>query len=309
MFVDGNPASTAAGKLVGKIQSSPAEIRVPETGKRMYFHLKPVKGDIRTVTTRGLPLEGAAKFRGLGGYRTSDGKYVRWGKVFRSSNLAGLTEGDYTYLASIGLKVICDVRTDFERKRQPTEWKGPEPRFLLLPIGSEEMIRNASVSFDPKNAAASQSSVVSETRGDEMFIADYAGQYDRAFHQLAAAQTPLMLHCSAGRDRTGTFAALLLTMLGVPRETVVEDYLLTGKYLLSDANLERMASDTQKSINLSARPDPQSLRVRLAMKREVMDSTFRVIDERFGSFDAYRKNQLHISDEELAKMRQLLLEP
>lgn len=309
VFADDNPDKIAAAKPIEKITKSPADIHVSETGGRIYFHLKPAHGTTRTVATRQLPLEGAANFRDLGGYRTIDGKYVRWGRAFRSNNLAGLTAGDYKFLESIHLKVVCDVRTQFERTRQPTKWLGPEPDFLLAPIGDEAMIRNTSSMFDLKNAAATQSSLVSETRGYEQFIAEYAGQYDKVFHRMASGELPLMFHCSAGRDRTGTFAALLLNMLGVPRETVVQDYLLTGKYLLSDANLETMASDIQKSMGLVTRPHPASLKARLVMKREVIESTFRVIDERYGSFDAYRRNQLHLSDEEREKIRSLMLEP
>jgi protein-tyrosine phosphatase len=308
VFSDDSPDRITASKPVAVVKTSPADIRVPELKGRVYFHLKPEHGNLRTVSTRQLPLEGAANFRDLGGYRTSNGKSIRWGKVYRSNNLAGLTDADYKFLESIHLKLVCDVRTEYERNQQPTKWQGTPPQFLLAPIGSETMIREASASFDPKSAAASQSALVSETRGYEQFIAEFAGQYDLVFHRLAAGEVPLMFHCSAGRDRTGTFAALLLTMLGVPRQTVVEDYVLTGKYLLADTNIEKMASDLQKSMGLSSKPDIASLRTRLEMKPAVIESTFRVIDERYGSFDAYRRDQLHITDAQMDIIRKLLLE-
>lgn len=310
LFVDGSPEQIKAAGPLAVVQSSPAEVRVAEPKGRLYFHLKQKRGGaVRTVSTRQLPLEGAANFRDLGGYRTSDGQSVKWGKVYRSNNLAGLTDGDYQYLRSIGLRLVCDVRTEFERTRQPTRWQGPAPDFLLTPIGSEALIRSASSSFDPKNKAASQTSLVSETRGYEQFITEYAGEYDKVFHRLLAADgLPLVLHCSAGRDRTGMFAAMLLTMLGVPRETVVDDYLLTGKYLLSDSAVQKMATDIQKSMGLSAPPDIAYLKERLEMKRAVMDSSFQVIDEHYGSFENFRREKLHISDDELVRMKALLLE-
>ncbi len=306
VFADGDPDQIHSAQPVATLNASPAEIHIPEPPGRVYFHLKPTEGSARTVSTRRLPLDGASNFRDLGGYRTSDGKYVRWGKVYRSNNLSGLSARDYEFLETIGLKIVCDVRTAYERERQPTHWQGRAPEFLLAPIGTEEMVRASASSFSDPQAAAKLAAIVSPTRGYELFITDYAGEYARAFHSLAGGDVPFMLHCSGGRDRTGTFAALLLTMLRVPRETVVEDYLLSEKYLVTDANVQKMAADMQKSMGLQSPPDLGLIRSRMAMHPEVIESTFRVIDEKFGSFDEYRRNQLHVSDSDLEKIRSLL---
>ena len=305
---DNNSDTIDSPNPVVTVEKSPVELRNIEIVGRAYFHLKPARGRMRTVATRQLPLEGAANFRDLGGYRTKDGRYVRWGKVYRSGNLAGLTDSDYNFLEAIHLKLICDVRTQAERKQQQTKWQGPKPAFLLAPIGEEAMTRNGSANSNPTNARAPRSSGVLEKRGYEELIVHYAAQYEKVFHRLAAGDVPLMVHCSSGRDRTGMFAALFLHMLGVPRETVIQDYLLTEKYLPSDSNIEnKIAYDIQESMG-ATHNNHASLRTRFAMKREVMDSTFRVIDERYGSFNVFRRTQLHISDAELGEIRAMMLE-
>src|SRR5256886_15356430 len=112
------------------IRKTPAEVSIPGQTGRIYFHLKPASGPTRVVSIRRLPLEGAKNFRDLGGYRTSDGHYVRWGFVYRSNHLVNLTAKDFEYLNSLGIRLICDVRSDSERARAPDHWVGTTPEFL-----------------------------------------------------------------------------------------------------------------------------------------------------------------------------------
>src|SRR5207247_138916 len=83
---------------------SPVDISLPDDGRRIYFHLKPTNGRPRVTAVRRLPLDGAINFRDVGGYPTSDGRFVRWGVVYRSEQLSGLTPNDYAYLNRLGLR-------------------------------------------------------------------------------------------------------------------------------------------------------------------------------------------------------------
>jgi protein-tyrosine phosphatase len=119
---------------VAKTKSSPVDVTVKEPG-RVYFHLKPKTGPTRVVSIRHLPMEASFNFRDLGGYKTTSGKYVRWGLIYRSGRLDGLTEKDYSYLQSIGLKLICDFRMADQYTVGETKWKGsPAPEILHDPI-------------------------------------------------------------------------------------------------------------------------------------------------------------------------------
>src|ERR1700730_15049061 len=133
VFVSSRPDRTDSDKPTLTVRKSPVEVSAPGRTGRIYFHLKPASGVTRVVSVRRLPLQGAANFRDLGGYRASDGRYVRWGLVYRSNHLANLTANDYRYLAGLGIRLVCDVRTEDERKRSPTRWIGPAPEFLAAP--------------------------------------------------------------------------------------------------------------------------------------------------------------------------------
>src|SRR5438270_5386691 len=119
VYASSRPDRIDSGKPAARIHSAPAIVSVPQDSGRVYFHLKPASGPPRVVPVRRLPLGRASNFRDLGGYRTSDGQYVRWGLVYRSGYLADLTGADYEYLNRLGIRLVCDVRADRERMRSP----------------------------------------------------------------------------------------------------------------------------------------------------------------------------------------------
>src|ERR1700730_11481217 len=106
-------------KPVGILRKATGTISVPDRSGRVYFHLRSSNGAIRVVSVRRLRLDGASNCRDLGGYRTGDGHYVRWGLVYRSGYLVNLTSKDSEYLHTLGIRLVCDVRADGERLRAP----------------------------------------------------------------------------------------------------------------------------------------------------------------------------------------------
>ena len=109
----------------------------------------------------------------------------------------------------------------------------------------------------------------------------------------------MLYHCTAGKDRTGTFSAILLTMLGVPRAVVMEDYLLTNEYIATPGSIEAM---------LARGVSRESAMTTLGVDRIYLDSMFQAIDKEFGSFDEYRRKALGISDANLTALQAKLLE-
>ena len=109
---------------------------------------------------RRLPLEGASNLRDLGGYATADGRHVRWGLVYRSDQLARLTDNDYEYLARLGIATVCDFRRDDERQRAVTRWRGSNPPQTLLRLPAA---RAATARPDPA-AALSAGGTADEDR-------------------------------------------------------------------------------------------------------------------------------------------------
>jgi protein-tyrosine phosphatase len=316
---DGGPvtvyASSSADKIdtskpVAVIRKSPAEVSVPGRTGRVYFHLKPEHGPTRVVSIRRLPLQGAVNFRDLGGYQTADGKYVRWGRIYRSDYLAGLTAADYQYLADLKIGLVCDLRTDFERKRSPTTWQGKAPEFLVVPVGDDKSIGASMAAFKSalESGEVSQASAGDSGYADMLFI--YRDQYARVLHRIADGAEPVLTHCSGGADRTGVYAALLLAALGVPREVILDDYNLTPRYFLDEKNLKTTLKDMQAWAGLDHPPDPSLARAQFGRWSSArIESMFRAIDAKYGSFDAFLKDGLQVSQADVARLRQRLLEP
>jgi protein-tyrosine phosphatase len=282
VFASSQPDRIDSAKAVLTTRQSPAEVSIPERPSRVFFHLRPASGTTRVVSIRRLPLEGAVNFRDLGGYRTSDGRYVRWGLAYRSNQLSNLTARDYEYLKSLGIRLVCDVRTEAEQLRSPTHWAGDPPEFLSTPI---------------------------ESGGYDRYVIDDAPQVGAILGRLAAGSLPAVEHCSGGKDRTGVFSAILLTALGVPHKVVVEDYLLTTRYVLSPESLPQTTADLQRILGLAKPPDAAYVRERMTTKPETLESAFEAIHRWYGSFDNYLANGLRLSESQIAMLRVRLLEP
>jgi protein-tyrosine phosphatase len=308
VFASSHADRIDSGKPLLTIRQAPAEVSVPERSGRIYFHLKPASGPTRVVSIRRLPLEGAKNFRDLGGYRSADGRYVRWGLVYRSNYLVDLTPKDFAYLNALGIRLVCDVRSEAERARAPDQWVGNAPEFFSIPIGP-----NRDGTLTPEELKQRVASLNNEsrnsTRGYDKLAVDFAPQFGSILRRLAAGDVPAVEHCSSGKDRTGVFSAILLTALGVPREVVIQDYLLTTRYLLAPDSIEKTTADLQKILGLSEPPDAATVQALMTTKPGTLDATFESLDKTYGSFDSYLQNALKISDSDLAALRQRLLEP
>jgi protein-tyrosine phosphatase len=269
--------------------------------------LKPVSGATRVVSIRRLPLEGARNFRDLGGYLTSDGRYVRWGLAYRSNYLVNLTAKDSEYLNSLGIRLVCDVRAEGERIRAPDHWLGHPPEFLSVPIGPN---RDGTLAPDElkRRVASINAQTKDSVRGYDYAI-DYAPQYGKILRRIAAGDLPVVEHCTSGKDRTGVFSAILLTALGVPREVVIQDYLLTNRYMLAPDSIESTTADLQKIFGLAEPPQTAVVKTIMTARRETLEATFDSITKTYGSFDNYLRDGVKLADSELAIIRHRLLEP
>ena len=306
VFASAQPDRFDSAKPVGIIRNVPVNISVPDHPGRIYFHLRSSTGATRVVSLRRLPLEGAKNFRDLGGYRNSDGQYVRWGLVYRSGYLADLTKQDYEYLSGLGIRLVCDVRADGERMRSPTNWVGGSPEFLSVPIGpnrdgtmtAEDLKRRVAAANDPNKVPAAYDFAIKD-----------AEQYGKILHRIVAGDLPAVEHCTSGKDRTGVFSAILLTALGVPREVVIQDYLLTEHYLLAPDSFESTRAQLQKIFGLAEPLDESSVKAIMTLRPQTIEATFDAISKTYGSFDNYLRDAVKLSDADRTILRQRLLEP
>jgi protein-tyrosine phosphatase len=252
-------------------------------------------------------LEGAANFRDIGGYPTADGHHVRKGLVYRSNQLSDLTSRDYERLNALGIKLVCDFRTDGERLRSPTQWQGSTPPEMMR----AQIMKEADVNLSPdllRELTSRSSSAALGQAYERMVTAEPAAEYGQLYKQIAAGKLPTIAHCTAGKDRTGVFSAVLLTILGVPRESVIEDYMLTGEYMSSPQVLARAAKDMQRAFGTADAPDEATVRAIYAMHAEVLTNTFATIDRLYGSFDGFVRDGLKLTPSDVASLRTQLLE-
>jgi protein-tyrosine phosphatase len=192
------------------------------------------------VVTRSrlLPLVGAYNFRDLGGYPTLDGRSTRWGRLFRSDGLHELTPEDLDVLRELGLACVIDLRTPAELERTGRGPLEQEPiRYFHLPLlpGGDQ----------PAPEAAQQNLT------DRYFwYLDIGRQTFVDAFALAAdgASYPLVFHCAAGKDRTGVFAALTLSIVGVEPAVIVEDYVLTQSRMELIMERIRRNSDSEERV-------------------------------------------------------------
>jgi protein-tyrosine phosphatase len=250
---------------------------------------------------RVIPLEGGRNFRDLGGYTTLDGRRVKWGKLFRSGSMASLTPADYDRLSKLAIRTVCDLRTVQERAAEPNKWRevanigywareqgesfGELRKVMAAGLSTPEMARSAMI------------------EGYRQLPFDQAPAHRALFSRLCAGEVPLVFNCAAGKDRAGTAAALILSALGVPRETVVDDYVLTDRVV----DLEAIFMDRKRNgelTNLSRSVASAILKADPSYLHAALDA----VEERHGTVAAYLHEALGVTDQALFNMRQSLLE-
>ena len=239
-----------------------------------------------------LRLEGVSNLRDLGGYRTAGGRRVRRGLVFRSAALARLTPADVAQVARLGLRRICDLRGVEESRAAPTRLDGPV--IVPLPIeptvgaGLRDILRTKQATGEALEAVLTDAYVA--------YALASGAQYRAILALLLQGAMPLLFHCSAGKDRTGFGAALLLTALGVPWETVVADFQATDRL---------WRRDTVHTSDLPAGLQEKLLRAEPAYLTAAFDAARR----KHGSLDAYLAEALDLGPANRAKLQAALLEP
>jgi protein-tyrosine phosphatase len=239
--------------------------------------------------TRRLAWEGVLNARDLGGYRTSDGRETRWGAVVRSDSLAALTPAGRDALVDYGVRAMVDLRLPDEVAERPNPFAEPDTHGIGY----------TNVSFiDP--AATPPEDVT--TLAD-----DYKAMLDRFQPAVAAVMAAIadapeggvLVHCAAGKDRTGLVSALLLGLVGVAPETIAADYALTAECLRprDEEWLENGPGD---------RAEREELLMRFAPTAGVLLEVLDHLNDRYGGVEPYLR-QAGVAADDLARLRARLL--
>jgi protein-tyrosine phosphatase len=240
-----------------------------------------------------LPLVGAYNFRDLGGYPTSDGRTTRWGRLFRSDTLHELTDDDLQVLRDLGLRSVIDLRTPTEVDRTGRGLLQGEPvRYV-----------NLSVLGDAQAAGEASGAVVDDIAARYLSYLDDGGPALVAAVQILAdpSSYPVVFHCAAGKDRTGVLAALVLDCLGVQRDVIVDDYVLTATRM--DLIVGRLRRDPLYARRVDDLPPSV-----LAVEADTMVRFLAGLDERYGGARAWVRSN-GVDDGLLELLSSLLLDP
>jgi len=271
--------------------------------ERPFFELVADGGSkTRIVAERRLPLAGTDNFRDIGGYDAEDGRIVRWGLLYRSNNLADLSVEDLRYLNQLGVKLVCDFRSEPERRREPN--RAPES------ATTEEL----AIEVEGVDPEALQHRIRTGVHADQLelimlnayrsFVTQHSDQFATMFERILIDENlPTIVHCTAGKDRTGFASAMILSALGVPRETVYDDYLATNKYR---AGYKRWITRLVPIYSLF-RTRGSDLEPLLDARRPYLKASFDMIEAQYGSVDNYLEQGLRVSPEEREHLRQTFL--
>ncbi|HEV7613499.1 MAG TPA: tyrosine-protein phosphatase, partial [Steroidobacteraceae bacterium] len=178
-------------------------------------------------------LAGASNFRDLGGYPGRDGRIVRWRRIFRSNHLGHVTEADIEVLRGLGLKSAFDFRGTEERTAATCRLEEIAVHSLPIEPTVAATLRAIRASGAPLSPDAALDVMRDSYRN---YVLHNTQRYRALFAHMLENRAPLVIHCTAGKDRTGFACALILHALGAPDEVIAEDYLLTNRYYRRDLN-------------------------------------------------------------------------
>ncbi len=255
-------------------------------------------------------LASVPNFRDIGGYDGADGRKVRHGRVFRSPLIQKLTDEDRATLRKIDIRYICDLRGDPERKRAPNAWvEEPMPLLRHLDIGMD--VRAGSdvllgmITADPTANGVRRMMMFTYSMLPKAFEGKLGPVLD---DMLTGRDLPMLIHCTAGKDRTGFMTAVILLTLGVPLEQVQYDYALTETYSDMDRMMAASAAYLKDIVGDKVQADHEMLRLLCGTSPDYLNAALGVAAEQYGSVDGYLERTAGFDAGKREKLRSLLLE-
>jgi protein-tyrosine phosphatase len=252
-------------------------------------------------TRRHVGLDGGFNFRDLGGYATEDGRRVRWGKIYRSGMMNHLSDIAHARMAQLGIRYICDLRTTREQREAPTQWKaaGVKDYWSRDYEHSDADLRRM---MSGKGFTADESYAMMKSNYRTLAY-EQAEAYRQLFHRISEGNVPAIFNCSAGKDRTGVAAALLLSLLGVPRETILDDYELTNETIARD--LQTLRARGRLLVEWS---EHEALKPMIRADRDYLLQMFDAVEEKNGSVEKFLHDELGVDSRRRDAIRTEMLE-
>jgi protein-tyrosine phosphatase len=259
--------------------------------------------------SRQVKIPGSRNLRDLGGYPAAIGgqaRQVRWGRLYRSGHFGELTAEGYADLEQLGIRRVIDLRMPQEREKQPSRFD-PEhgPRVHEIPIDP-----GSRVSFGRSIADKGTTEQIMITVMEEMnrsLVRDHADCFREMFAVLrSGVDTAQVIHCASGKDRTGVGCALLLAALGVEREVILADFMLTNSILKVEREVGEALKDFGGAFSKHDLP-PERLRPMFEVRASYLLAAFDEIDREFGGTLPYLRDKIGLGESVLEELRDVYL--
>lgn len=265
---------------------------------RHYFRVRDQHGTEVLAAERKLGMQGTPNFRDFGGYTTVNGRRVKWGYLFRSGQISSLSDQDLELLGSLQLDLICDFRRQEEQESEPSRLPGNNPpRIASLPIIPGSNARFFEQAEGATVDARAMFDFMLEINRD--FAEAQTDAYARMFKEILSVENArFLVHCAAGKDRTGFAAAMILLALGVSRDVVMRDYMLTGRFFHPHAEVDRLRQKYQMQ-----KMDPQSILPMLEVHEDYLARALLSIEQSYPSMEIYLEKALGVGPAEVEELQ------
>ena len=239
---------------------------------------------------RVIHLDGTTNTRDIGGYQTGDLRTIRPGQIIRSENLSRLSASDFQKLEEIGVKTVIDLRTEKEHKKAPTRWQGDHPpRFYHFPVGDaqNDWLRAQRRMMKEKRFTEAESTELM-IDGYRMIAEEGPPSYQKLMEVvLDQSNWPILIHCNAGKDRAGVAVTLIMEALGVDREIIMDEFLLTNEIGRSAEKSVLMSRESKKYKRFGRTPSADAWFPIVGVQAEMLENFYAIVDEQYGSMDAF----------------------
>jgi len=265
----------------------------------VFFILLTTQAQITDSSKRQVKLQGAVNFRDIGGYKTKDGRQVKWGKIYRSAEINNLTNTDLTKLETLSIHYVLDFRGPAEFNVAPDKIPNGAIR-ISLPAGSEEVGDRTKMMQQMSKAASGDSIMLPFYTNIESFSKRYGPVFTTLLNN--SKDSAVVIHCTAGKDRTGIGSALILYALGVDEKSIMADYLASNYYRQSDV-------DRMKKILIDMYHMKEEVVMDvMGVKEKYLSATFDAIKSKYGSIDNFLENEIGLTKAKREQLQQNFLE-
>ena len=258
--------------------------------------------------TRHVRLEGVENFRDYGDYPTASGRRLRKGRLYRSASHGRATDADLEAIEALELAVIVDLRRPGERERDPARRPAGFAGQLIVNDEGESDAEDPWWTFVKSSDLSPQAfhGYLINYYREAPHKPRHIDLFSRYFQALAEADGPVLIHCAAGKDRTGVLAALTHHLAGVHRDDILEDYLLTNNPERIAARAPMVAQVIKETTGRTA--TDAAIRAAIGVEAEYLAEAFAAIEAAHGSVDAYLRGPLGVDDALIEALEARLLE-